>query len=51
MNFFEAQDEARRASRRLVLAYIVATLLIVASVAVVSDQSVQSGELLVAIAQ
>ena len=35
MNFFEAQDEARRASRRLVLAYIVATLLIVASVAVV----------------
>jgi Zn-dependent protease with chaperone function len=35
VNFFEAQDEARRASRRLVFAYIVATLLIVASVAVV----------------
>jgi Zn-dependent protease with chaperone function len=35
VNFFEAQDEARRASRRLVIAYIVATLLIVASVAVV----------------
>ena len=35
MNFFEAQDEARRASRRLVFAYIAATLLIVASVAVV----------------
>ena len=35
MNFFQAQDEARRASRRLVFAYIVATLLIVASVAVI----------------
>ena len=35
MNFFEAQDEARRASRRLVFAYTVATLLIVASVAVI----------------
>ena len=35
MNFFEAQDEARRASRRLVFAYIIATVLIVASVAVV----------------
>jgi Zn-dependent protease with chaperone function len=35
VNFFEAQDEARRASRRLVLAYMVATLLIVASVAMV----------------
>ena len=35
MNFFEAQDEARRASRRLVFAYIVATLLIVAGVTIV----------------
>ena len=35
MNFFQVQDEARRASRRLVFAYIVATLLIVASVAVI----------------
>ena len=32
MNFFAAQDQARRASRRLVLAYIVSTLLIVAGV-------------------
>jgi Zn-dependent protease with chaperone function len=35
VNFFQAQDEARRASRRLIFAYIVATLLIVASVALV----------------
>lgn len=35
MNFFEAQDEARRASRRLVIAYIIATLLIVAGVTTV----------------
>jgi Zn-dependent protease with chaperone function len=35
VNFFQAQDEARRASKRLVLAYIVATLLIVASVALI----------------
>ena len=33
MNFFEAQDEARRASKRLVVAYAVATLLIVTAVA------------------
>ena len=32
MNFFDAQDRARRASRRLVLAYIVATILIVLGV-------------------
>lgn len=32
MNFFDAQDRARRASRRLVAAYIVATILIVAGV-------------------
>jgi Zn-dependent protease with chaperone function len=32
MNFFAAQDEARRASRRLVFAYIIATLVIVVAV-------------------
>ena len=32
MNFFAAQDKARQASRRLVAAYIVATILIVAGV-------------------
>ena len=32
MNFFAAQDQARKASRRLVLAYIIATILIVAGV-------------------
>lgn len=32
MNFFAAQDQARRSSRRLVIAYIVATILIVAGV-------------------
>ena len=32
MNFFEAQDRARRASKWLVLAYALATLLIVAGV-------------------
>ena len=32
MNFFAAQDKARRASKRLVVAYIVATALIVAGV-------------------
>lgn len=32
MNFFEAQDRARRTSRRLVIAYLVATLLIVLGV-------------------
>ncbi len=35
MNFFQAQDQARRASRRLVFAYSVATLLIVASVTLI----------------
>lgn len=35
MNFFAAQDKARRATRRLVLAYIVATALIVAGVTLV----------------
>ncbi|MDZ7644184.1 MAG: M48 family metallopeptidase [Woeseiaceae bacterium] len=32
MNFFDAQDNARRATRRLVVAYVLATLLIVAGV-------------------
>ena len=32
MNFFAAQDQARKVSRRLVAAYIVATILIVAGV-------------------
>lgn len=32
MNFFDAQDRARRTSRRLVAAYIVATIVIVAAV-------------------
>ncbi len=32
MNFFDAQDQARRSSRRLVIAYIVATILIVLGV-------------------
>lgn len=35
MNFFEAQDRAKRASRRLVIAYIIATALIVLGVVVV----------------
>ncbi|MDH5454757.1 MAG: M48 family metallopeptidase [Gammaproteobacteria bacterium] len=35
MNFFAAQDQARKASRRLVLAYIVATVLIVAGVTLI----------------
>ena len=35
MNFFSAQDQARKASRRLVFAYIVATILIVAGVTVI----------------
>lgn len=35
MNFFAAQDQARRNSRRLVFAYIVSTLLIVTGVTVV----------------
>ena len=35
MNFFDAQDQARRASGRLVVAYVVATALIVAGVTAV----------------
>ena len=32
MNFFDAQDQARRSSRRLVIAYIIATIMIVLGV-------------------
>ena len=32
MNFFDAQDQARRTSRRLVVAYVLATILIVLGV-------------------
>ncbi|MEJ2297791.1 MAG: M48 family metallopeptidase [Woeseiaceae bacterium] len=35
MNFFETQDRARRTTRRLVIAYIIATLLIVAGVTLI----------------
>ena len=35
MNFFDAQDQARRTTRRLVLAYIVATIAIVAGVTLI----------------
>ncbi len=35
MNFFDAQDRARQASRRLVAAYVVATILIVLGVTVI----------------
>lgn len=35
MNFFDAQDQARRATRLLVVAYVVATLIIVAGVTAV----------------
>ncbi len=45
MNFFEAQDNARRATRWLVVVYIVATLLIVAGVtALVAGAFVQQGQ-------
>lgn len=36
MNFFDAQDEARRTSRRLVFAYIVATVIIVFGVTAIA---------------
>ncbi|MGB5165063.1 MAG: M48 family metalloprotease [Woeseiaceae bacterium] len=36
MNFFDAQDQARRATRRLVVAYIVATVLIVLGVTAIA---------------
>ena len=35
MNFFDAQDNARRVTRRLVLAYLLATVIIVGGLAVV----------------
>ncbi|MEJ2276094.1 MAG: M48 family metalloprotease [Woeseiaceae bacterium] len=35
MNFFETQDRARRTTRRLVFAYVIATLLIVAGVTLI----------------
>ncbi len=35
MNFFDAQDKAKRATRRLIVAYVVATMLIVAGVTAV----------------
>ncbi len=36
MNFFDAQDQARRASRRLVVAYIAATIIIVLGVTTIA---------------
>ena len=42
MNFFAAQDQARSASRRLVLAYIAATILIVAGVTAIVTYAVFS---------
>ncbi len=42
MNFFAAQDRARQASRRLVAAYIVATILIVAGVTAIVTFSLYS---------
>ncbi len=42
MNFFAAQDKARQASRRLVLAYVVATLLIVAGVTLITSFAIHT---------
>ena len=42
MNFFDAQDQARRASGRLLIAYIVATALIVAGVTAVAGVAMYS---------
>jgi Zn-dependent protease with chaperone function len=42
VNFFAAQDQARKTSRRLVAAYIVATLLIVAGVSAIVSFAVYS---------
>jgi len=39
MNFFDAQDKARRATRRLVVVYVVATILIVAGVTAIVGAS------------
>ncbi len=45
MNFFDAQDRARRSTRWLVVVYVVATILIVLGVtAVVTAAFIASGE-------
>lgn len=44
MDFFDAQDNARRVSRRLVLVYLLATLLIVAGVSLVAAGALWSLE-------
>lgn len=45
MNFFDAQDRARRGTRRLIIAYIIATLLIIAGVtAIVAAALMLAGE-------
>ncbi len=45
MNFFEAQDRARRSTRRLIIAYVIATLLIIAGVtAIVTAALLMVGE-------
>ena len=43
MNFFEAQDQARRASKRLVYVYLLATFLIVAGVTLVMGLALYLG--------
>ena len=43
MNFFDAQDHARRSTRALVAAYFLATLLIVAGVTVVTAAAIYGG--------
>jgi Zn-dependent protease with chaperone function len=40
MNFFDAQDQARRASRRLVVAYLIATAFIVAGVSIIATVAI-----------
>ena len=43
MNFFKAQDQARRTTRRLVAAYVVATLIIVAGITALVAFALYSG--------
>jgi Zn-dependent protease with chaperone function len=43
MNFFDAQDQARRSTRRLVLAYITATIIIVAGVTAIVGFGLYAG--------
>ena len=43
MNFFDAQDQARRASKRLVYVYLLATFLIVAGVTAVMGLALYIG--------